>query len=209
MCRFAFYKGKPLFLRMLLTEPEHSLINQSFQAREREEPLNGDGFGRIRRHLVGQLSDASFDAIRGTTDSEHFFALLCDELAGSPAQATSAQMADALRRAIGRVLALVERHAPGEHIYLNAVLTDGNVAVACRYTTDRQENADSLYTNSGRRYVCEDGVCRMLDPGEQNGSALMVSSEPLGSDTGWAPVPINHLIRVEPNLALVSEAVGV
>jgi predicted glutamine amidotransferase len=48
----------------------------------------------------------------------------------------------------------------------------------------------------------------MLDPGEQNGSALMVSSEPLSSDTGWAPVPINHLIRIEPNLALVSEAVG-
>ena len=29
----------------LLYRPENSLINQSFMAREREEPLNGDGFG--------------------------------------------------------------------------------------------------------------------------------------------------------------------
>jgi ergothioneine biosynthesis protein EgtC len=285
MCRFAFYKGKPLHLRMLLTEPEHSLIHQSYHARERDEPLNGDGFGvawyaeghdepalfrsvtpawsnqnlrelarvteshcvlahvraatqglqvaepnchpfrrdryafmhngdiggfaQIRRHLIGELSDDSFNAIRGTTDSEHFFALLCDELAAGPAHATSAQMADALRRAIRRVLAMVSRHAPDEHIYLNAVLTDGNAAVACRYTTDRQENADTLYTNSGRRYICDDGVCRMLDPGEQNGSAVMVSSEPLSSDTGWSPVAINHLIRIEPNLTLIGEPVGV
>jgi predicted glutamine amidotransferase len=118
-------------------------------------------------------------------------------------------MADALRRAIRRVIALVSRHAPDEHIYLNAVLTDGNAAVACRYTTDRQENADTLYTNSGRRYICDDGVCRMLDPGEQNGSAVMVSSEPLSSDTGWSPVAINHLIRIEPNLTLIGEPVGV
>lgn len=285
MCRFVFYKGKPLYLRMLLTEPEHSLINQSFHARERDEPLNGDGFGvawyaeghdepalfrsvtpawsnqnlrelarvteshcvlahvraatqglqvgepnchpfrrerlafmhngdiggfaQLRRALVEALSDASFHAIRGTTDSEHFFALLCDELAGSQPRPTSAQMADALRRSIRRILALVARYAPGEHVYLNAVLTDGHAAVACRYTTDCEENADSLYTNTGRRYVCKDGVCHMLDPGEQNGSAVMVSSEPLSSDGGWGPVPVNHLIRIEPNLTLISEPVGV
>ncbi|MBM4197708.1 MAG: class II glutamine amidotransferase [Gammaproteobacteria bacterium] len=45
MRRFTFYKGKSLALSALLTEPEHSLIHQSFEAREREEPLNGDGFG--------------------------------------------------------------------------------------------------------------------------------------------------------------------
>jgi ergothioneine biosynthesis protein EgtC len=284
MCRFAFYKGKPLPLSLLLMEPEHSLIHQSFQAREREEPLNGDGFGvawyadghgepalfrsvtpawsnqnlrelarvtashcvlahvraatqglqvgepnchpfrrgsvafmhngdiggfgAIRRALVGQLSDESFYAIRGTTDSEHFFALLCDELGAGGARVTSAHMAEAVRRTIRRVLALVAQHAAGEHMYLNAVVTDGDSAVACRFTTDREDNADSLYTNRGRRYICEDGVCRMLDPGEQNGSAIMVSSEPLSSDSGWAAVPVNHLIRIEPNLTVIAEPVA-
>lgn len=45
MCRFTLYVGPPLRLAALVTEPEHSLIHQSFQSKEREEPLNGDGFG--------------------------------------------------------------------------------------------------------------------------------------------------------------------
>ena len=297
MCRFTFYKGRPLPLSALLTEPEHSLIHQSFHAREREEPLNGDGFGvawyaeghdepalfrsvtpawsnqnlrelsrvtashcvlahvraatqglqvgepnchpfrrdrmafmhngdiggfaAIRRPLIEMLSDGSFDAIHGTTDSEHFFALLCDEMAATGGAFDSRGMADAFNRTIARVLALVRRHAPGEHIYLNAVVTNGQAAMACRFTTDDPANADSLYTNRGRRYVCEDGVCRMLDPvgqqaglsdtggrnqaAETNGSAIMVSSEPLSGDSGWETVPVNHLVRIEPNLTMTTE----
>jgi glutamine amidotransferase len=45
MCRFVLYLGKPLTLDMLTTRPKHSLIHQSYKARERKEPLNGDGFG--------------------------------------------------------------------------------------------------------------------------------------------------------------------
>lgn len=45
MCRLLFYLGSPVVLSHLLTEPENSLINQSARSREREEPLNGDGFG--------------------------------------------------------------------------------------------------------------------------------------------------------------------
>lgn len=45
MCRFLAYIGAPIILNRLLYEPQHSLINQSFQAREMDEPLNGDGFG--------------------------------------------------------------------------------------------------------------------------------------------------------------------
>jgi glutamine amidotransferase len=284
MCRFTFYKGKPLTLGALLTEPEHSLIHQSFHAEEREEPLNGDGFGvawyvdghpepalfrsvtpawsnynlrelarvtvshcvlahvraatqglqvgepnchpfrrqhiafmhngdiggfsAIRRPLLEQLSDSAFEAIRGTTDSEHFFALLCDELGDLDDSISSERMAGALRRAIARVRALVDKHAPGEPMYLNAVLTDGTSAVACRFTTDDPGNADSLYTNRGRRYVCEEGVCRMLDPGEINGSAVMVSSEPLSADTGWESVPVNHLLRIEPDLSVAREGIA-
>ena len=45
MCRFVVYLGPPLTLSGLITEPENSIIRQSFKSREREEPLNGDGFG--------------------------------------------------------------------------------------------------------------------------------------------------------------------
>ncbi len=45
MCRFVIYKGPKMRMSELLTESEQSLIHQSYRAREREEPLNGDGFG--------------------------------------------------------------------------------------------------------------------------------------------------------------------
>ncbi len=45
MCRFLAYAGAPLLLADLLYRPVNSLIMQSYQARERPEPLNGDGFG--------------------------------------------------------------------------------------------------------------------------------------------------------------------
>ncbi|MFM9840188.1 MAG: class II glutamine amidotransferase [Cyclobacteriaceae bacterium] len=45
MCRLMAYKGTPVVIDKLLYQPKNSLINQSSNAREIEEPLNGDGFG--------------------------------------------------------------------------------------------------------------------------------------------------------------------
>jgi predicted glutamine amidotransferase len=45
MCRFLVYKGTDMLMADLLTRSTQSLIRQSYRAREREEPLNGDGFG--------------------------------------------------------------------------------------------------------------------------------------------------------------------
>jgi len=45
MCRFLAYKGREMFMSDLLLNAEQSLVLQSYKAKEREEPLNGDGFG--------------------------------------------------------------------------------------------------------------------------------------------------------------------
>src|SRR3954463_15117127 len=45
MCRLLAYKGVPITMDKLILEPKNSLIHQSFDAKEIEEPLNGDGFG--------------------------------------------------------------------------------------------------------------------------------------------------------------------
>ncbi len=45
MCRFVVYKGNEMLMADLLTRSDRSLIRQSYNARERPEPLNGDGFG--------------------------------------------------------------------------------------------------------------------------------------------------------------------
>lgn len=45
MCRFVLYMGPELGMSSLVTEPAHSIVVQSYRSEEREEPLNGDGFG--------------------------------------------------------------------------------------------------------------------------------------------------------------------
>ena len=64
MCRFILYRGEPITLSSLVTEPANSLIHQSFHSHEREEPLNGDGFGIA--WYVPEMSDepALFSSVR-------------------------------------------------------------------------------------------------------------------------------------------------
>jgi Predicted glutamine amidotransferase len=45
MCRWAAYRGEPLFLEELVTSPAHSLIEQSHCATRAKTPTNADGFG--------------------------------------------------------------------------------------------------------------------------------------------------------------------
>jgi predicted glutamine amidotransferase len=45
MCRWAAYRGEPLYLEELVTSPKHSLIEQSHCAVRAKTATNGDGFG--------------------------------------------------------------------------------------------------------------------------------------------------------------------
>ncbi len=272
MCRFVLYLGKPVTVSSLLVEPSHSLIRQSVHSDEREEPLNGDGFGvafyapnfsphpalfrsispawnnrnllelsrvtqsgcilahvraatqaleisepnchpftfgryafmhngdlggftRARRRIIGRMPDAIFESIRGTTDSEHLFGLVLSKLRAEEHE-NAQTLADALVAGVREAIALLREGGVAEHCYLNIVLANGRSAVACRYTTDLPDGADSLYLNWGKRYVCEEGVCRMLDADEASGSVI-VASEPLSEEPGWHPVPTNHLVLID------------
>lgn len=45
MCRWIAYSGTPVLLSQVLSQPEHSLIDQSLHSRLGVETTNGDGFG--------------------------------------------------------------------------------------------------------------------------------------------------------------------
>ena len=45
MCRWIAYKGSPIFMSRVVTEPCRSLIHQSIHANECKTVINGDGFG--------------------------------------------------------------------------------------------------------------------------------------------------------------------
>lgn len=273
MCRFAAYLGPPIRLSSLLTEPANSIIHQSYQAREMEEPLNGDGFGvawyvpslspspavfkditpawnnpnltglarviesgtifahvraatpgmdvarrnchpfshgalafmhnghlagfsRLRRRLLERLSDDAFQAILGTTDSEHLFALFLDHYRQRPEDDAGERLAGALAAAVGEATALAREGGAGEPSFLNLAVTDGRRLAATRYTDGDPGSARTLHLHSGFHYVCEGGDFTAVAAPEGEG-AVIVASEPLtDGGSNWPRVPPNRMVLV-------------
>lgn len=272
MCRFVYYQGPPILMSALVTEPNNSLIHQSYHAHERREPLNGDGFGvawyapriaphpglfrsitpawsnrnlrslarvietpclaahvraaspglpveelnchpfvhgpfvfmhngrvagfrHLRRALLAELSDRTFEMIEGSTDSEHVFALLCERLGPCTEPPGLDELEEALRWTIERVQSLAVDHGDGEDTILNLVVSTGRACLATRFTTAPNDEGETLHVQLGSRYGCDRGQCRMEGTGRAGG-AVIVSSERLSEEPGWDMVPRNHLVRV-------------
>ncbi|MDF1562256.1 MAG: class II glutamine amidotransferase [Deltaproteobacteria bacterium] len=274
MCRFALYLGPDLPIASLITEPSNSIIHQSFHSAEREEPLNGDGFGlcwyvegherpalfkdvspawnnlnlhelarvthttallahvraataglpvtqlnchpfvdgpisfmhngtlagfaRLRKRIIHEISEEAFARIQGSTDSEYLFAIFLDAL-GVERHAGKEGL-DALSAALEQTVATAERlrRAIGEETpsRLNLVACDGRVAVACRFVSDGNLPAHSLYVQQGERYGRVGAHVRMEAPGESH-AALVLASEPLSDNTGWRAISPGHLVELE------------
>jgi predicted glutamine amidotransferase len=165
---------------------------------------NGDVtcFHAIRRRLEDLLSDSAFDLIGGNTDSEHLFGVFTDHLRASHGGATPTgdSLAGALESTIGSVLGLARgMGAEKNDTYINAAVTDGKRAVGCRFSTDTPENTPTLYVHRGGRYVCEDGVCRLLDAAEAEACAVI----------SWEEVPHNHLVLVDEDRTVTMRAMKV
>lgn len=271
MCRFTLYLGPSVRLGTLLTDPAHSLIHQSVHARERSEPLNGDGFGvgwyaprlaaepalfhsvtpawnnrnlrglarvvaspcvlahvraaspgsevdlanchpfafgryllmhngsvgafrRVRRRLLEGVSDEAFNVVRGSTDTEHVFAVFVDELlrTGDPATAPDPvrALAERLAAAIARVLAAVREAGDGTPSSLNIAVSDGERAAVSRFSDAKP---DSLYWMQGELYAPTSKEFAQRRGGDE-GPAVVVSSERLTEDVAWRAVPPNHVI---------------
>jgi len=275
MCRFLIYHGRDMFMSDLLTRSEQSLIRQSYQAREREEPLNGDGFGvgwympeideipcvftstrpawsnrnlhrlaekirsgcifahvraaspglmvseanchpfrygrflwmhncavadfrRVKRRLRESLSDTTYDAIEGTTDSEHAFAVFLDRMLPLGAAYTVEDLAAAMEDTIARLNAWTVDVGVNEASRYNFAVTDGRQVIATRYASGPDGRPETLYVSSGMRFENVEGRYRML-PANSQVEAVIVASEPLTDEReDWTLVPANHMVVVSP-----------
>lgn len=268
MCRFAAYLGPEIFISSLVTEPKHSLIHQSYQARERVEPLNGDGFGigwyaplfcdtpalykevspawsnnnlrdiarvtkstcifahvraatvggelsrtnchpfswkkylfmhngtvfgfeKIRRALRRDLSDTAYDMIKGSTDSEHIFALFVDKISKTSKPGPE-EMKDALLGAMAQIERLKNQAGVTEPSTMNLVISDGSTLIATRYVTEGVDSNSLYYAETGR-YSCLEGMCQM----DMGSDAFLVVSEPLDASERWRKIANNHLVMTD------------
>jgi glutamine amidotransferase len=157
---------------------------------------NGDiaGFGAIRRSLVASLSEAAFSILEGQTDSEHLFALFLDCLWARKEQDGLEAMARALEDAVYRLHELLIEKGITANTQLNVAVSDGTQAVAMR-CANGDVKTPSLYWHEGRRYVCENGLGRMIDY-DDCCETVIVASEPLSDDPGWEALAPNSMILV-------------
>lgn len=255
MCRLLGYLGEAIGLDYILSKPEHSLIEQSYQPREMTSGvLNADGFGigwyhpqketepfiyrnilpiwsdvnlpnlsryvesncivatvrsatpgqpvdlsncqpfthqgllfshngfiqnfrkSLYRPIRNQLKDEIYQRINGTTDSEHIFALLINELQAK----TDISLEKALHKTLINLIKLAQDYQV--EFVANIVLSDGKRLVACRYAT--RSPVPSLYWLRD-------------DPTFPN--AVIIASEPLFPGN-WNSFAENSIISVGENL---------
>lgn len=164
-------------------------------------------FRTIRRALLEGLTDEAFDIVKGSTDTEHLFAVFVDEIVrnGCPVDPGGAEasrgagalgLAERLVAALRRVLDLSQTRGDGTSSFLNVAVTDGRHAAVARYADDPIENAESLYYLHGEMY--EPAGRRFADRRkEDEAEAVVVSSERLTEDPRWRPVPTGTVLALD------------
>jgi glutamine amidotransferase len=146
-------------------------------------------FNLVKRQLVNMLSDDAFDAIKGQTDSEHFFALLMDHLFDRNIHQSKIFSMSQLTQALPQIIKTISTCQITSFSRLNIALTDGKQLLAMRYVSDQHEDALSLYYSVCQHQGITNSVC--------------IASEPLTDyATEWHEVPENHIVEVDEMLSI-------
>ena len=166
------------------------------------------GFQSIKRRLCNSLPDHLYEAVEGTTDSEHAFAMFLDLMERS---ARAPYSGDVLGQALVGTVRQLEEWARESGVrapsYLNFAVTDGSRLAAVRYVSDETLEPISLYYSKRRRYECCDGVCTMQDAPEDHQAVIVASERLTDQPDDWVRVAPNHVVVVEPDLRVTVELI--
>jgi predicted glutamine amidotransferase len=160
------------------------------------------GFKDIRRKLLRRLRDTAYDAILGSTDSEHLFGLFLNHIADPQGEVSCDEMVEAIQKALFDLSELLIECNVKDHSYINVCITNGISLIAVRYTTNQSVQPASLYYMYGKEYHCRAEHCTM-EPGNGKPSAIVVASEPFTyKRSEWMKVERNSLFIVDETMKL-------
>ena len=164
-------------------------------------------FDEMKFALLPKMKPELARVVRGTTDSEWFYALLLSQLEDPHGDLSAQDICKGVIKAL-RVIAET-RHELGIRTFspMNLFLSDGNDLVAVCYTFGLgnyeglgdnyhppEEKALRIWYTMGKSYGFYDGEWRM-DHASTEASSFIVASEPLTrAQTTWSAVPLQHLI---------------
>ncbi|MFC5134184.1 MULTISPECIES: class II glutamine amidotransferase [Haloferacaceae] len=151
----------------------------------------------VIRRVRESLDDEFYFGIHGSTDSEHAFAVIQDELGRDVVDPSLDDLAAAVHAALERLETFRAEVDEEAGTQANFCLTDGESIVATRYATPGTA-AQSLYVGEAGSFESGGEFCSTPDP--EGTAATIVASEALfENDRVWRAVPRNHRVTVEPD----------
>jgi len=155
-------------------------------------------FSAVRRKILACLTDDIFHMIGGSTDSEHIFALVLNEIEDFSTRLSAKELSSAVLKGFQKLLELCAEAFEGDcpAMSLNICFTDGVHAIATRYRNSARQQPPSMYFKTGRDFHCtSDGEFKATREGTRS---VILLSEPLTKDpSAWALVPKNHMVIIE------------
>lgn len=164
-------------------------------------------FDEMKFALLPRMKPELSRIVRGTTDSEWFYALLLSQLPDPYADLGAQDICKGVIKALQIVAET--RHELGIRTFspMNLFLSDGNDLVAACYSFGLgnfeglgdnyhppDEKALRIWYTMGKSYGFYDGEWRM-DHACSEATSFIVASEPLTRDQStWAAVPLQHLV---------------
>lgn len=161
------------------------------------------GFKSIRRALLRELNDQSYDMIHGSTDSEHLFGLFLNRIENPLGEISTEQMVTAMEGMFADLLRLLKQHNVTEHSHINLCVSNGKAIVATRYTTNPRVQPASLYYTFGEQYVIDQNGNAFMQPDKGQASVVIIASEPFTENkSDWMRVERNSMMIVDENLRI-------
>lgn len=144
-------------------------------------------FAALRTRMLDSMSDRQRSALRGDTDSEHFFRLLMSMHAAN----ASAAPADLLRQAFTQVLAWSHSADPLAELGLNVFWTLGAQLAGMRYRR-------SLWfvERDAPHFDEATGVPDAVVPKDETYRAVVIASERI-TDEDWRAVPEASVFQID------------
>lgn len=160
------------------------------------------GFKAMRRKMLRLLNDTAYDAIQGSTDSEHIFGLFLNHIDDPFGKVTCEEMVSALSKMFEDLNTLMIETDVRQHSYLNFALTNGTSLISVRYTTNPNVQPATLYYMHGKEYHCHGDVC-VMESTYGKPSAIVVASEPFTSRrSDWMKVERNSMMIVDETMRM-------
>lgn len=161
-------------------------------------------WNKIRRKAIAYIGDSVLPSLRGTTDSEHAFAVfltIVERHFGLEAELSPEQLQDCVEETMNTIIAWLDE-VGSRGSMLNYAVTDGRHVIATRYA-HRTSVAASLYFTSGSEWLehpAGSGSFR-VEQRDRREHVVLVASEPLDSIAGdWLEVPRNSILRVSADM---------